>query len=176
MPLPRHSHPGASDCHASPRCGSIDRLHVLPCASCWCGSSRQHRTHHSGGCSRLPGLPAVLHARFVPHLGLNSGDGRDVEKGLRVKSAVQLLPRYVVGLGRWVKRKCVKGERENWKRELSVAPPPPPSSSSAAAVSFSTSALPPDAMTGARRAATAALRGKWKCERREEARWDKIWV
>lgn len=70
--LPRHSHPGASDSHAAPRSGSVQRLHVLSCARSCCGSSGNH----------LPGLPAALHARLVPHLG--SGDGREVEKGARL--------------------------------------------------------------------------------------------
>lgn len=79
LPIPRHSHPGASDSHSSPRCGSIDRLHVLSCARSRGGSARHHRAHHPGGGSGLPGLPAALHACFVPHLE----DGGVAEKDLR---------------------------------------------------------------------------------------------
>lgn len=68
-PLPRHPHPGASDPHASPCRGSVQRLHVLASPGSRRWSAGHHRAHHPGG-SRLPGLPAALHARFVPHLGL----------------------------------------------------------------------------------------------------------
>lgn len=107
--LPRHSHPGASDSHASPRCGSVDRLHVLPCARSRGGSSRHHRAHHPGGGSGLPGLPASLHARFVPHLG----DGRVVEKGFEVRSAAQLFVSQFCrfSIGRYLKRKEKGGMR-----------------------------------------------------------------
>jgi len=80
--LPRHSHPGASDPHPSPGSGSVNRLHVLSCPRSCCGSYGHHRPHHPG-CSRFSGLPATFHARFVPHLGLGAGDGREAKKGSR---------------------------------------------------------------------------------------------
>lgn len=77
--LPCHPHPRASDSHPSSGGSSVGRLYVLVHPRSSRRSCRHRRPHRPGG-SRLTGLPAALHARFVPHLGLGSGDRRETEK------------------------------------------------------------------------------------------------